>query len=321
MAACRAQIGSTSVTMTRAPWPRNDSAQPLPTSPYPQTTATLPPMSTSVARLMPSIRECRQPYLLSNLDLVTESLTLMAAKSRVPACCISYRRCTPVVVSSVTPLMAAAMLVHRLPSSVNERRSRSRMTPYSSESASVVAGTAPARSNSTPLCTSRVASPPSSRIMFGPSPSGQSRTCSVAHQYSSRVSPFHAYTGMPEGDSGVPCGPQATAAAAWSWVEKMLQLAQRTWAPSATSVSISTAVWMVMCSDPVIRAPRSGCAAAYSARSAIRPGISCSASWISLRPNAASDRSATLKSAPAARVVPDGTVLVMKQPLVRSWNP
>ena len=34
----------------------------------------------------------------------------------------------------------------------------------------------------------------------------------------------------------------AMAAAAWSWVEKMLQLAQRTSAPSATSVSIRTAV-------------------------------------------------------------------------------
>ena len=33
IAACSAQIGSISVTMTRAPWPRSDSAQPLPTSP------------------------------------------------------------------------------------------------------------------------------------------------------------------------------------------------------------------------------------------------------------------------------------------------
>src|SRR5258705_11691969 len=48
------------------------------------------------------------------------------------------------------------------------------------------------------------------------------------------------------------------AAAAWSWVEKMLQLAQRTCAPSAVSVSISTAVWIVMCRLPVILAPRSG---------------------------------------------------------------
>ena len=48
------------------------------------------------------------------------------------------------------------------------------------------------------------------------------------------------------------------AAAAWSWVEKMLQDAQRTSAPSATRVSMSTAVWMVMCSEPAIRAPASG---------------------------------------------------------------
>ena len=53
----------------------------------------------------------------------------------------------------------------------------------------------------------------------------------------------------------MPLGPTATAAAAWSWVEKMLQLAQRTSAPSSTSVSMSTAVWMVMCSEPEMRAP------------------------------------------------------------------
>ena len=56
----------------------------------------------------------------------------------------------------------------------------------------------------------------------------------------------------------MPSGPTATAAAAWSWVEKMLQEAQRTSAPSATSVSMSTAVWMVMWSDPAMRAPASG---------------------------------------------------------------
>jgi hypothetical protein len=49
----------------------------------------LPPISTSVARLMPSMSECRQPYLLSNFDLVTESLTLMAGNSSVPLWCIS----------------------------------------------------------------------------------------------------------------------------------------------------------------------------------------------------------------------------------------
>ncbi len=76
----------------------------------------------------------------------------------------------------------------------------------------------------------------------------------------------------------------------------MLQEAQRTSAPSALSVSISTAVWMVMCSEPAIRAPLSGLALAFSSRTAIRPGISTSAMAISLRPQAARERSATLKS-------------------------
>jgi hypothetical protein len=52
-------------------------------------------------------------------------------------------------------------------------------------------------------------------------------------------------------------------------------------------VSISTAVWMVMCSEPVMRAPLSGCSSANSSRSAIRPGISVSAMRISLRPQSA----------------------------------
>ena len=231
--------------------------------------------------------------MLSNLDLVTESLTLIAGNSSVPARAISYSRCTPVVVSSVTPLMFFAAVVHLPGWSASELRSWSRMTCHSSGSSSAGDGTPPAFSYSAPLCTNRVASPPSSRIMFGPSPSGQLSACSVQRQYSSRVSPFQAKTGMPLGSSGVPSGPTATAAAAWSWVEKMLQLAQRTCAPSAVSVSISTAVWIVMCRLPVILAPRSGWLGAYSSRTAISPGISCSASWISLRPKAASERSAT----------------------------
>src|SRR5947199_7398058 len=51
-----------------------------------------------------------------------------------------------------------------------------------------------------------------------------------------------------------------------------------------------------MCSEPIIRRPFNGCWLAYSARTAINPGISCSASRISLRPHSASDRSLTLNS-------------------------
>src|SRR5690349_24324632 len=83
----------------------------------------------------------------------------------------------------------------------------------------------------------------------------------------------------------------------------MLQDAQRTRAPSATRVSTRTAVCTVMCREPVIRAPARGWASAYSSRIAIRPGISCSARLISLRPNSARERSATSKSVKSLRSV------------------
>ena len=102
---------------------------------------------------------------------------------------------------------------------------------------------------------SSVTSPPSSTTSCGPlSPGMRDGLRSVQSQYSSSVSPFQANTGMPA---------SAMAAAAWSWVEKMLHQAQRTAAPRSTSVSISTAVWMVMCSEPVTRTPLSGLVGAY----------------------------------------------------------
>ena len=92
-------------------------------------------------------------------------------------------------------------------------------------------------------------------------PSGHTSASFVHHQYSSSVSPFHANTGVPCGLATVPPHsgrPTAIAAAALSWVEKMLHDTQRTSAPSSTSVSISTAVCTVMCSEPMIFAPASG---------------------------------------------------------------
>ena len=151
-----------------------------------------------MARFRPSISEWRTPYLLSNFDLVTESLTLIAGNSSVPARIISYSRWTPVVVSSVTPLMAFATSIQDRPSA-SVWRSSSRNTRHSAESSSVGSGTSPAFSASAPLCTSMVASPPSSRIMLASSPSGQLRIWFVHHQYSSSVSPFQAKTGTPFG--------------------------------------------------------------------------------------------------------------------------
>ena len=173
-------------------------------------TASLPPIITSVARLIPSISEWRQPYLLSNLLLVTESLTLIAGNSSSPRSANWYRRCTPVVVSSVTPLISAAILVKRCESSSSERWSSPSTISNSSESALAGSGTAPARSNSAPLWTSSVASPPSSRIMFGrPWPVLRARTapagCTTSTPRASR--PSTRNTGTPWGSSGVPAGP------------------------------------------------------------------------------------------------------------------
>jgi hypothetical protein len=74
----------------------------------------------------------------------------------------------------------------------------------------------------------------------------------------------------------------------------MLHEAQRMSAPSSARVSISTAVWIVMCSEPAMRAPLSGFDPPNSARSAMSPGISVSAISISLRPKSASPMSLTV---------------------------
>jgi hypothetical protein len=101
-------------------------------------------------------------------------------------------------------------------------------------------------------------------------------------------------------------------------VEKMLQLAHRTSAPRAVRVSMSTAVCTVMCREPLIRAPLRGCPPRCRSRMAMRPGISCSASSISLRPKAtvSGERSATLKGRsanrgrPVSRKVSEAVVVV-----------
>merc|ERR1719199_2202932 len=298
MHACRAQIGSISVTSVTADAAFIDCAEPLPTSPKPQMTTFLPESITSVARMMPSGSEWRQPYTLSNLDLVTQSLTLIAGKSSSFLSAIAIRRCTPVVVSSETPTMRFTMRWKRVLSFLIDAAIVA--STHLNSALSVVAGSgsepslAKASSYLRPSCSSSVMSPPSSTIWTIPTPSGHVMALSVHHQYSSSVSPFHANT------LAVPA--RTMADAAWSWVEKMLHETQRTSAPSASSVSIRTPVWMVMCSEPMMRMPASGCAGPYSLRADMRPGISNSARSYSLRPKSESDMSATLKSPDASTV-------------------
>ena len=122
--------------------------------------ATLPDIMTSVALLMPSTKLSLQPYKLSNLDFVTESLTLIAGTINVLSISIFLSARTPVVVSSERPFTF------------------SNSGLYS-------------------LCIRAVRSPPSSNIIFGVQPSLPSIVCLTHHQYSSSVSPFQAKTGIP----------------------------------------------------------------------------------------------------------------------------
>ena len=133
---------------------------------------------------------------------------------------------------------------------------------------------------------SDVRSPPSFRIMFrGCFPRNAVGICSMHHKYSSSISPFHVKMGMPVA---------AIVAAAWSWVEKMLQDDHETCNPRATRVSIRMAVCIVIWRQPAIRAPLSGCDGPHFAHIYMRPGFSFSVICISLQLKAASEVSATL---------------------------
>merc|ERR1719264_421263 len=169
------------------------------------------------------------------------------------------------VVSSLTPLHFAAMRVYLVLSAGIDSFSSCRMHLYSGLSVLDGSGRDPSlanlASNSLPLWINKVASPPSSTNWSQPSAPGTVIICSVHHQYSGSVSPFQAKT--------VEVPALAMAAAAWSCVLKMLHDAQRTFAPKAANVSISTPVWMVMCNEPLIFRPLKGCDGPYSLRAAM----------------------------------------------------
>ncbi len=209
------------------------------------------------------------PYLLSNLDLVTESFTLIAGNSSLLAAGQLVEPGDPDGGLLADPAEAAAATrVKRRPSAARLARRTSSIGSWSPSWH--LPGPSPAASNSTPLCTRKVSvAAVVDEQVRARSPSNRR----IVHcQYSGSVSPFQANTGTPLGRSTVPCGPTTTAAAASSWVEKTLQDTQRTSAPSATSVSMRTAVCTVMCSEPAIRAPCSGCVSAYSRRKRHQPG-------------------------------------------------
>src|SRR5690349_3625677 len=71
-----------------------------------------------------------------------------------------------------------------------------------------------------------------------------------------------------------------------------------------------------MCREPVTRTPWSGLSFAYLRRIDIKPGISCSATMISLRPQSARERSATLYSAASV-----GNVVLIRITLKLNLHP
>ena len=112
--------------------------------------------------------DSRQPYRLSNLDLVTESFTFMAGNRRVPSSTLWFNRSTPVVVSSETPTMDSTIPVHLLGYWSWMRFSSALMTASSDEVGGSSTQVLPC-SSSNPLWINKVASPPSSTINWGPS--------------------------------------------------------------------------------------------------------------------------------------------------------
>ena len=153
-------MGSASVTKTLAPLCLKDAALPFPTSPKPATIAIFPDIITSVALLIPSTKLSLHPYKLSNFDLVTESFTFIAGIKSELSFSILMSALIPVVVSSETPFTSCNKSLYS-------------------------------------LCIIAVRSPPSSRSIFGFQSFLASIVCLIHQRYSSSVSPFHAYTGIP----------------------------------------------------------------------------------------------------------------------------
>ncbi len=129
------------------------------------------------------------------MDLVTESLTLIAGKGSRPSSAAWYSRFTPVVVSSVTPRICARRVEYQ-PGWLS---SRLRIAAYRATSSSLAGFEISEASCSArlPSMSSSVASPPSSRIEFANWPPGHSKMRCVNSQYSSSDSPLYANTGVP----------------------------------------------------------------------------------------------------------------------------
>ena len=129
---------------------------------------------------------------------------MIAGNSSVPASCIWYSRWTPVVVSSVTPRIPSAMPCQTRVVLCLQPREQREHDPPLLRVAGRRLGPAPRRRARTRRPCARRASRRhrrrgscSGRRADPSASAGHRSACSVHHQYSSSVSPFHANTGTP----------------------------------------------------------------------------------------------------------------------------
>ena len=165
------------------------------------------------------------------------------------------------VVSSLTPRICGEMRCHCPGASLLEAAQRaSRMTPHSSGSlGGVEVGHLAGLLELEALVDEqrRVAAVVDDQVRARRRPATRApRSCTTSTPRASR--PSRRRRRCPSGSARCRRGRPRPPRRRVSCVLKMLHETQRTSAPRSTSVSISTAVCTVMCSEPMIRAPASG---------------------------------------------------------------
>lgn len=121
-----------------------------------------------------------QEYKLSNLVLVTESLTFIAGTQSFPALLSWYNLCTPVTLSSTIPKYYVEFLkMYQITRHFKDNKMKIPLIALNAVGCF--------------LSIKWVASPPSSKIIFGCQPSAAIQR-SMHHQKSSSVSPRQANT-------------------------------------------------------------------------------------------------------------------------------
>jgi len=226
--------------------------------------------------------------MLSNFDLVTESLTLMAGKKQIARFHHliqgdAHRSCFLRDASDVGGNARPAL---RIAFQFGAKKIEDD-APFFRLGVFIKIGNVSLPFELGALVHKKRASPPSSTMRFGPAPSGHCSASEVAPPILLERLPFPRENGDALRIVSRTARLRASDNDRCRGVvlrRKDVQLTQRTSAPRCASVSMRTPVCTVMCSEPMTRAPVSGFDCPYVSRQAISPGISGSASLISALP-------------------------------------